>query len=366
MVRVTKVSLYSCLVLMIFPEISLWTLLIAQQAAFLRLQEEILKQSDDESILAWISETKELHGLLADSPYAFRQSGKMLYSSNNQRLWHSVSDPDRAKYIPWSMSNKGFYLTLPLTLPIFHIAGHTIAVLDCPVPGHTGYFGLRLKQIGRDQYLRTDCNKILSMQCTGIRERVCVPQASISSGYEHLSIRFSVTCTGKYRATRALFRGQDRSIDWDASNQWSYAVLHASRSDADFRELHQRRQQILAAFSLEDQSNRRKPAIVLLVSLGRWMSDTIHVVVWFDVREQPASSPLESLKHYQSTYRPESMGPRSCRNAGPYGIYPTWSSIGRRGQGGLDLDLKVSIRKRPHETEPRQTRSSARSRVGSV
>ncbi|KAF2223921.1 heterokaryon incompatibility protein-domain-containing protein, partial [Elsinoe ampelina] len=74
--------------------------------AFLRLQEEIMKQSFDESLFAWITTStteSTQHGLLADSPDAFQNSNKMRpYEDREQRP-------------PYSMTNRGLSIKLPLT-----------------------------------------------------------------------------------------------------------------------------------------------------------------------------------------------------------------------------------------------------------
>lgn len=48
--------------------------------AFQRLQEEILRSTDDESIFAWVDKSAkddDLHGLLADDPQKFECSGSI-------------------------------------------------------------------------------------------------------------------------------------------------------------------------------------------------------------------------------------------------------------------------------------------------
>jgi len=74
--------------------------------AFLRLQLEILKRSDDESIFAWISPAWEMvnisHGLLATSPSWFAESKGI----SPFRYW------DRP---PYSMTNQGLEFRVPLS-----------------------------------------------------------------------------------------------------------------------------------------------------------------------------------------------------------------------------------------------------------
>lgn len=77
------------------------------EKAFIRLQEEIVKDSDDESIFAWRADFSygaygKPCGLLAPSPAAFLKSGDILFPR------HNFENP------PWTITNKGFRLTLPL------------------------------------------------------------------------------------------------------------------------------------------------------------------------------------------------------------------------------------------------------------
>lgn len=86
--------------------------------AFLRLQEEILKLSDDQSIFAWTSSHGS--GLLASSPAAFSRSGHIVASSKQ---------PDGKLF---TFSNKGINIELPMkrvALPDKEDAFY--AVLDC-------------------------------------------------------------------------------------------------------------------------------------------------------------------------------------------------------------------------------------------
>lgn len=67
------------------------------EKAFIRLQEQILSQSDDETIFAWHEEPsdKALWGLLAARPSCFRDSGDM------------VSISRLSLGVPWSLTSKG-------------------------------------------------------------------------------------------------------------------------------------------------------------------------------------------------------------------------------------------------------------------
>lgn len=73
--------------------------------AFVRLQEEIMKQSDDHSIFAWSSTTGTQSGLLASSPSDFQASGKVTKVA--------LDRPNP----PYSATNRGIQITLPIIEP---------------------------------------------------------------------------------------------------------------------------------------------------------------------------------------------------------------------------------------------------------
>lgn len=71
--------------------------------AFIRLQQEISKQSDDESLFAWNDNTMTFTGMFAQSPKAFADSGDV------ERF--SFISPSRK---PWFVTNKGLAIDLPI------------------------------------------------------------------------------------------------------------------------------------------------------------------------------------------------------------------------------------------------------------
>jgi hypothetical protein len=70
--------------------------------AFFRLQEEIMKRSDDHSLFAWTTGRNTWTGLLASSPREFLEAG------NIERL------SGESSILPYSITNKGVQITLPL------------------------------------------------------------------------------------------------------------------------------------------------------------------------------------------------------------------------------------------------------------
>jgi hypothetical protein len=95
------------------------------ERAFIRLQEEIMKDSDDQSLFAWephsqyLDSPGRLSGLLAQSPEEFAQSATKV----PHRRW-DVSQP-------YSMTNKGLRIELPLAQNATMKGDNYIAILEC-------------------------------------------------------------------------------------------------------------------------------------------------------------------------------------------------------------------------------------------
>ena len=120
------------------------------QKAFLRLQEEIVKKSDDHSIFAWPIHDHGQPGLLADSPAAF---------ANCQYIRTMSSREGRS---PYSLTNRG----LSIKLMAAHFTTDTYIVrLDCAdglLPVDDGFadefrLGMFLRRLDEDdQYARVE------------------------------------------------------------------------------------------------------------------------------------------------------------------------------------------------------------------
>jgi hypothetical protein len=94
--------------------------------AFIRLQEEILKETSDQSILAWNPlddygmYLKELSGsVLAASPKAFVGSENV------------IPFPSTAGRQPHSITNKGLRIEVPILTSVSRSIMHHVAILDC-------------------------------------------------------------------------------------------------------------------------------------------------------------------------------------------------------------------------------------------
>ncbi|KAF2731208.1 HET-domain-containing protein [Polyplosphaeria fusca] len=109
--------------------------------AFIRLQEEIMRNSDDQTLFAWDMDlsprmpTNLLTGLLADSPYQFRNTK------------NSIPLADRETLKPYFMTNRGLQIELPL---IKFDDVHYLAVLQCVQDATSAtLLGLMLERLGK-------------------------------------------------------------------------------------------------------------------------------------------------------------------------------------------------------------------------
>lgn len=112
--------------------------------AFLRLQEEIVKHSDDQSLFAWNSFDDRVHlgelepgetSMFARTPYAFRNSATI------------VSLNPTVDIEPYLVTHKGLRIQLPL-LKHDHFFAALLACRDLKAPGKR--VGVRLQQASSD------------------------------------------------------------------------------------------------------------------------------------------------------------------------------------------------------------------------
>ena len=133
--------------------------------AFIRLQEEIMKHSNDQSLFAWTDPTAHAdyhHGLLANSPADFVNSGNIM-------PYHEC-EPSA----PFSISNKGLRIELHLSP---YEKGLYVAALDCPAPpDYEGFLGIYLKRVstGDHQYVRVKPQALCQIAARGSIETVYV------------------------------------------------------------------------------------------------------------------------------------------------------------------------------------------------
>lgn len=94
--------------------------------AFIRLQEQILTATDDQSIFAWQlhshEEEESMYGLLATSPS---------YFEDIQSIHHVPTGFQSTSSVPWSMTNKGLDVQLYIRPELDTTEEEYLAILDC-------------------------------------------------------------------------------------------------------------------------------------------------------------------------------------------------------------------------------------------
>jgi hypothetical protein len=123
-----------------------------REKAFIRLQLEILRISDDESIFAWRDSNDLSGGLLALSPNAFQLSGSRSRLEGNDQP-------------PYWMTNKGLCMERQLLRPkAYSINSDDTFIL--PLQCSQGFIqqGIVLKYINGDQFARVSSGKLLLLE----------------------------------------------------------------------------------------------------------------------------------------------------------------------------------------------------------
>jgi len=144
--------------------------------SFLRLQEEILKQSADQTLFAWRAtdsgaDKAEARGLFAHSPREFQNfldiGEKSAQRSeqakdNLMRLWDS-----RAPREPWTVSNRGIRVTgrIQDLRPNYERYHTVILLLNCCFGGNPGRIaGIYLRRQDGDRYARIRPGELASVE----------------------------------------------------------------------------------------------------------------------------------------------------------------------------------------------------------
>lgn len=111
------------------------------ERAFVRLQEEIMKHSDDQSLFVWSSRETCQRGLLAKSPVDFRNCSKIIRSTH------------KLNRIPYTVTNMG--LSLEMCMKPYAMETY-LAALDCEYEGRPhSRIGIFLSTLAEgDQFAR--------------------------------------------------------------------------------------------------------------------------------------------------------------------------------------------------------------------
>ncbi|TVY14033.1 Vegetative incompatibility protein HET-E-1 [Lachnellula arida] len=91
------------------------------EKAFLRLQDEIMKHSDDNSLFSWSSTDDNYRGLLAKSPSDFSDCANIVLSKR------------KLNRAPYSITNMGLKIQLPM---VAWAMNTYLAALDCEIKGY--------------------------------------------------------------------------------------------------------------------------------------------------------------------------------------------------------------------------------------
>ena len=178
--------------------------------AYLRLQEEIMRQSDDHSLFAWtlnVAPDSNKHGLLAESPSAFRNSSKITP--------YEDYEPRR----PFQMTNRGLSIELPLSRLDDDI---WVAALDCPVPPaypDFSFLALYVQKLSAesDQYARVRIGRLTQVREPGAMQTIYIRQAIHDSVEDqrpfprHIFQLRNVPSPEEYRVADLIFSPDEKS-----------------------------------------------------------------------------------------------------------------------------------------------------------
>lgn len=261
------------------------------QKAFIRLQEEIMKSSDDQSLFAWIDSSAgpdSYHGLLAKSPKSFENTGNIV----PYRDWELNT--------PFWMSNKGLRINLHLSR---YEEDLYVAALDCPAPpNYEGFLGIYLKRIttGDRQYARVKAQNLCRLEEQGSVETVYVRQSPSSIGPEDIyplhafQLRQGPTQADGYRLIKTIASSDNNKAvpvfaafsshkRWTASMRSTFKISKGAG-------------QLAGALLFERHDGER-----LVILLGSMADFT----VGFDVA---SLSDMESMDLLQKSFRPRAPG----------------------------------------------------------
>jgi len=193
--------------------------------AFLRLQLEIIKISDDESIFAWTDDRKRSSGLLARSPDAFLRSGRIVPMEDDEL--------DRSSFV---MTNKGLrFDSYPLEVQAhvspFDEERYTFA-LKCYHAGSTRKIVIHLRRIQGELFTRVDLARLMEPFPNALQKSNITPRSNSRRSVFHV-VQFGpgMTIRGPYNFTTKIsprFREQfdfstgvnDASVSRPIRSQW--------------------------------------------------------------------------------------------------------------------------------------------------
>lgn len=227
--------------------------------AFVRLQEEIMNDLDDQTLFAWesTSDPDLDRGLLAESPADFAGSGFFVRSANPESLALSTNEAEHP--MPFFKTNKGLSITLRLAPVKDNLY---VAALECPVPTNRSQnLGIYLRRLPgtTNQYARVRANKLVSVAERRPMRNLYIRQVVSKSAQKKIVLRYSPDHTCSYRLTQ-LFRSNPRKL------QTSDGVSMRIDTDVQFNfEFQESNAQMVAALVFTDLGGG---CIVVMIGFG--------------------------------------------------------------------------------------------------
>ncbi|KAF5368545.1 hypothetical protein D9758_002390 [Tetrapyrgos nigripes] len=188
--------------------------------AFMCLQQEIIKVSDDRSIFAWTARTGEkgTRGLFAKSPFEFRMSGEVAASETD-------TIDEKSSY---TFANNGLHIHLPLEevsdLPVDDShnddvnddQGLFLASLHCQFKKDDSYLSIYLRKINGQQYIHCHADKLgltsappapNSLQDLVVKENNHIPSFTRRQERDAEELVVSVKLSGTVTRNRLVYNG---------------------------------------------------------------------------------------------------------------------------------------------------------------
>ncbi|KAE8440880.1 hypothetical protein EG329_006347 [Mollisiaceae sp. DMI_Dod_QoI] len=223
------------------------------EKAFVRLQEEILRISDDQSVFAWVSANlAPNYGALARSPTAFQHAKDI------------VPVPSMSETHLFSMTNKGLSIQLPL---LFRGNNEVIGLLDCrPKGDFSTVVGIRLLETSNPSVFERDPRATLAY-CSTMDLAAAIPNTIYIRGNQSLNAPWDFYMTFILRTIHVNNREHDYEFGKAASilSEFEWGLDTKMVRTAWNRTLNRCR----PAFSLYDKKKGHTWLIMMIVHTKR-------------------------------------------------------------------------------------------------
>jgi len=268
--------------------------------AFIRLQEEIIKDSEDQSLFAWqyprdsdiVAENKDIlknEGILAHHPIAFNKSSSIVSYQTSRA--------------PYTITNRGLQIQIPLSEPPFNIRTPSfIGILSCHYEHNlNGSIGIALnkafdrhyRELGSDLvFMKNEKTDSAEINTVHIHKWGKRPLQATPSSYCYLrrfpsELRFSDGIATPAVASGKTLEPGDSPTKWDLEGQ---AVPLSATTHGHFAALE---------FSPRPPLSRKLDGFIVIVRL---ISQTEGIVVLAEgSRSQDDSLLMVLREHYKET-----------------------------------------------------------------